>query len=159
MVSKVIGNDIALKARVALAKLKSKGSLANKLKALIAANEHGVKKVSEIFNVSRTAIYRWANELDKNGLEVMMINKARHKGGIKLKKQHREAIKGWLEENPNISIFQVKENLAKEFDLFVSKSTVHRAMQSVGFSYITPRKKHYKQNQKTMAEFKKKSAE
>ena len=64
-------NNIALKARVALAKLKSKGSLANKLKALIAANEHGVKKVSEILNVSRTAIYRWANELDTKGLEVM----------------------------------------------------------------------------------------
>jgi transposase len=158
MVSKVIGNDIALKARVALAKLKSKGSLANKLKALIAANEHGVKKVSEILNVSRTAIYRWANELDTKGLEVM-TNKAKHKGGIKLKKEHREAIKGWLEESPNISIFEVKENLTKEFGLFVSKSTVHRAMGAVGFSYITPRKKHYKQNQKTMAEFKKKSAE
>ena len=86
-------------------------------------------------------------------------NKAKHKGGIKLKKEHREAIKGWLEESPNISIFEVKENLTKEFGLFVSKSTVHRAMGAVGFSYITPRKKHYKQNQKTMAEFKKKSAE
>jgi transposase len=39
----------------------------------------------------------------------------------------------------------------------ISRSTVHRAMKSVGFSYITPRQNHYKQDKKVTEDFKKKS--
>ncbi len=48
-----------------------------------------------------------------------------------------------------------KEKLKKRFNLEVSKSTVHRAMRSVGFSYITPRQTHYKQDKKESESFKK----
>ena len=53
----------------------------------------------------------------------------------------------------------IKEKLEKEFGLEVSRATVHRAMQSCGFSYITPRKNHYKQDKIKAKEFKKKSEE
>ena len=46
-----------------------------------------------------------------------------------------------------------------KFDIEASKSTIHRAMKEVGFSYITPRKNHYKQNKEEAANFKKKSTE
>jgi predicted small secreted protein len=68
-----------------------------------------------------------------------------------------EMVKLWLEKDPNISIDSLKEMIEKEFKLKVSRSSVHNIMKSVGFSYITPRKSHYKQDQKQAEEFKKKS--
>lgn len=153
----IIGLKLANKAKQALLKLKSNGTTANKLKALIAANRHGIKKVAEVFDVGRTSIYRWADELDKEGLN-KMINNSKHQDGIKLKKNHKEKIKSWIEKNHNISIADVKENLEKQFNLQVSRSTVHRAMKEAGFSYITPRKIHYKQDKKVAEDFKKKSS-
>ena len=49
----------------------------------------------------------------------------------------------------------VKEKLEQNFNLIVSKSTTHRAMKSAGFSYITPRKTHYKQDTNESVKFKK----
>ena len=87
-----------------------------------------------------------------------MSNNSKHQDGIKLKKNHKEKIKSWIEKNHNISIADVKENLEKQFNLQVSRSTVHRAMKEAGFSYITPRKIHYKQDKTVAEDFKKKSS-
>jgi transposase len=153
----IISLKLANKAKQALLKLKSNGTTANKLKALIAANKHGIKKVAEVFDVGRTSIYRWADELDKEGLS-KMINNPKHQDGIKLRKNHKEKIKNWIEKDYNISIADVKDKLEKQFNLKVSRSTVHRAMKEAGFSYITPRKIHYKQDKKAVEDFKKKSS-
>ena len=80
---------------------------------------------------------------------------SKHKEGIKLKQSHKERIRRWLEKDPNLSIVAVRENLKKQFNLDISKSTVHRAMKSVGFSYITTRQTHYKQDKDEVDRFKK----
>lgn len=152
----IINQEIYEKAKNGLIKLKSKGTAANKLKAIMASYKHGAKKVSEIFDVDITSIYKWTIKLEKNGYE-SLTNKAKHQDGIKIKQVHRNEIKKWIEKNSNISIIQVKENLEKQFNLKVSRSTVHRAMKLAGFSYITPRQAHYKQDKKESEEFKKKS--
>ena len=135
----------------------SHGTAANKLKAIIAAYSHGSKKVSEIFDVDITSIYRWAIKLEREGYK-SLINQAKHQDGIKLKKLHKETIKKWLEKDPNISIIDVKERIEDQFDLKLSRSTIHRAMKKSGFSYITPRKNHYKQDRGKVENFKKKSS-
>jgi transposase len=142
-------------AKKALLRLKSYGTTANKLKAVISAYDNGIKKVSEVFNVHPTSIHRWAKQISNNDLD-LLINGSKHQDGIKLKQFHKEEIKKWLNKDPNISILRVKANLKKRFDLEVSLSTVHRAMKSVGFSYITPRQNHYKQDKKMTKDFKKK---
>ncbi len=60
----------------------------------------------------------------------------------------------WIEENPNITIKEVKVKILEEFGLNISKSTVHSEMQKI---YITPRPMHHKQDPKKQEEFKKKS--
>ena len=76
---------------------------------------------------------------------------------IKLKQPHKDKIKKWLESDSNYSVDQIHEKLKTYFNLTVSRSTTHRAMKEAGFSYITPRKSHYKQDQKQVEDFKKKS--
>ena len=141
----IINKEIYNKAKNGLMQLKSKGAAANKLKAIMAAYNHGSKKVSQILDVDITSIYKWTIKLDKEGYK-SLINKAKHQEGIKLKNIHKEKIKKWLEQDPNISIIAVKEKIKNRFNIDVSRSTVHRAMKDSGFSYITPRKNHYKQS-------------
>jgi transposase len=153
----IIDKTIYEKARNGLIQLQSKGTAANKLKAIMASYKYGAKKVSEIFDVDITSIYKWTVKLKKEGYQ-SLINKAKHQGGIKLTEGHKDKIKEWLAQDPSSSISKIQEKLKSYFNLDVSKSTTHRAMKEVGFSYITPRKKHYKQDQKQAEEFKKKSA-
>ena len=118
----------------------------------MASYKHGAKKVSEIFDIDITSIHKWTMKLEKEGYKSLI------KGGIKLKQIHKDKIKKWLEKDSNSSISQIHEKLEKHFDLNVSRSMVHRAMKSVGFSYITPRKHHYKQDKNKVNKFKKKSS-
>lgn len=72
-----------------------------------------------------------------------------------LNQGQREQIEKWIEENPNITIKGVKIKILEEFGLKMGRSTVHREMQKMKFSYITPRPVHYKQDKKVQEEFKK----
>jgi hypothetical protein len=58
-------------------------------------------------------------------------------------------------ENPNITIKEVIIRIQEEFGLNISKSTVHRSMQRMKFSYITPRPVHTGQDKGKQEEFKK----
>ena len=152
----IIDKDLAHKAKLALSKLKQNGVIANRLKAIIAAHNHGVGKVSEILDIDRTSLFRWASKLNRDGAE-SLINVAKHKDGIKLKNHHKEQIAKWIKTNPNMTRQSVVQKLKDKFDLEISLSTARRAMKSAGFSYITPRKHHYKQDRNEVNKFKKKS--
>ena len=52
----------------------------------------------------------------------------------------------------------VTKLILENMNIGLSPSTVHRLLQRLKFSYITPRPKHYKQNEKLKNEFKKKSS-
>jgi transposase len=153
----IIDHKLVNKAKEALLGLKQHGVKANRLKAIISAYNHGIKKASEVLDYDRTSINRWANKLNKEGAE-SLSNKAKHKEGIVLKNHHKEQIRKWLKSNPNESRQSIAKKLQDKFGIKVSLSTVQRAMKDSGFSYITPRKNHYKQDKKNVENFKKKSS-
>ena len=66
-------------------------------------------------------------------------------------------VKKWIELNPNITINALKIKIEGEWEITLSKSTVHKVMKDLNFSYITPRPRHYKQDKIAVDEFKKKS--
>ena len=80
----IIDKETYDKAKNGLIQLQSKGTAANKLKAIMASYKYGAKKVSEIFDVDITSIYKWTVKLKKDGYK-SLVNKAKHQGGIKLK--------------------------------------------------------------------------
>ena len=53
----IINKSVYEKAKNGLTQLQSKGTAANKLKAIMASYKHGAKKVSEIFDIDITSIY------------------------------------------------------------------------------------------------------
>ncbi|QKX03315.1 hypothetical protein GOY07_00870 [Wolbachia endosymbiont of Litomosoides sigmodontis] len=60
-----------------------------------------------------------------------------------------------MQENPNITIKEIIIRIQKKFDLNVSKTTVHRNMQKMKFSYITPRSIQNEQDKSKQKELKK----
>lgn len=140
-----------------LKKIKIEGTLFKKLQAVKLAYEHGIKETSEFLNIFPVSIRNWARLINQDKIDSLKIG-TKHQEGIKLKKLHKERIKKWLEKDPNISIISIKEKIKNQFNIDVSKSTIHRAMKDSEFSYITPRKNHYKQDKERIEDFKKKSA-
>lgn len=156
MGKKLIDEAVYKSAQQALAKMGNNGTTANKLKAVSAAFKHGVHKVAAVFDVNPSSIYRWSKKI-KNGDFESLVNQRKLKDGIVLKSKHKTEIAEWLKADPNHTIASVMLKLKEHFDITPSKSTVHRAMQACGYSYITPRPKHYKQDKTKVQEFKKKS--
>jgi transposase len=65
-----------------------------------------------------------------------------HRRKTILNQSQRKQIEVWIQENPNITIKEVRIRIQEKFGLNVSKSTVHRNMRRMKFSYITPRLVH-----------------
>ena len=150
----IITESTYLLAQKELKKLRNEGTLFKKLQAVKLAYEHGIKNTSDFLNVFPVSIRNWAKVINEGDISSLKIG-SKHKDGIKIKRHHKEKVKLWLEKDPNLSINSLKDMLEKSFRLKVSRSSVHNIMKSVGFSYITPRKHHYKQDKAEVNNFKK----
>lgn len=150
----IIDKELFKKAEASMKKMGKVGTVGKKLNAVIASYKHGIKLASEVMGVSRASIYLWSRQIKEGKIEELR-NKSKHQDGIKVKKVHKEAIKVCLTENPGLGIKEVKQLLEEQYNIAVSRSTVHRAMRNCGFSYITPRKQHYKQDKESTEIFKK----
>ena len=157
MVKTIISDRTYFIAQKELRKLKVEGTLFKKLQAVKLAYEHGIKETSEFLGVFPVSIRNWAKLINQDDLSSLKIG-SKHKDGIKLKNHHKEQIEKWIKMNPNITRQSVIQKLKDKFDLEISLSTARRAMKSVGFSYITPRKNHYRQDKKEVSKFKKRSS-
>ena len=106
----IIDEKVYEAANAAVKKVGKKGTVAKKLQAVIASYKHGVSKASEVLDVSRGSIHIWAKQLKSGDFEGL-INKSKHQEGLKLKDKHKEQIKDWLENNPNMTIKEVRLKL------------------------------------------------
>jgi transposase len=158
MVKSIISETTYSVAKKELKKLKAEGTIFKKLQAVKLAYEHGIKDTAKFLGVFPVSIRNWAKLINKNEIDSLKIG-SKHKDGIKLKTHHKEEIAKWIKIDPNITRQLVVQKLRDEFNLTISLSTARRAMKLIGFSYITPRKNHYKQDKKEIIKFKKKSTE
>lgn len=150
----IISQDTYLAAQRELSKLKIEGTIFKKLQAVKLAYEHNIKETAEFLNIFPVSIRNWAKLINDGQIDDLKIA-SKHKEGTKLKSIHKSSIKKWLSSDPNLTIKGVRLKLKSKYKLLVSKSTVHRAIKNNEFSYITPRKIHYKQNKIEVNKFKK----
>jgi len=154
-VSKLLDDGVVEYAKRSLKKVGKDALLVRKLQAVISAKKHGISKVAEVYDISRTTLTSWIKHLRNQALERLKAPPER-KRKSRLNDQHRMQIKEWIEENSQLTINQVHERIKQEFEIELSRATVHREMQKLGLAYITPRPKHFKQQAAQVDEFKKK---
>jgi len=156
MTIKLITDELYQKAIKALSETNDINRVSIRLKAIIAAKEHGVNLVSKIFNITSNTLRNWVKSFSEKGEEALMYQKGRGRKS-KISDEHRDAILAWVKEDCNLTINKILILLNKQFGLQSSKSAVHRVLLDLNLSYITPRPQHYKQDPTQRDEFKKKS--
>ena len=156
--SNLLDQKVVRIAKEELKKLGHYGYVSKKLQAVIAASENGIKDVARIYNVSRNSITSWIKSIKKMDIESLKAPKTRKRKQI-LNNELMNIVKDWIIENPNIIAKELRDRVAKEFNIGLSLSTAYRAIKRLNFSYISPRPRHYKKDEKLGKEFKKKSRE
>jgi transposase len=154
-ITKIIDKELESKAQKALDEVGSDGVVALRLKAIIASYKHGLKKVSEVYDINRSSLHRWAALFKKGGAAA--IKNIPKPSRSKLSIEQQDQIKSWVLSDSGLTIKAIKIQIKENFDINLEKSSIHRMLKKLGFSHITGRKKHYKSNESAQSEFKKKS--
>jgi transposase len=151
-----IKSTIIEEAEIALKGLKfSKISI--KLKAIAALKNNSMLKVAEVFEINRNTLRNWVNSFAEGGVKA--LEAIRQTGQpSKLNNQQKEwVIEQVKDYTKNWTIARLCLAVFDKFAIKISESTMRRVLKNSGFSYITPRPKHYKQVAEKGEEFKKKS--
>ena len=154
--SKFLDDALVLQASEGLKELGKSAIISRKLQAIISARTHGISKVALINNVARTTLAFWIKSL-RNGSISDLKPKPKATRLVLLGEVEKKIILKWLEKDPNLTIKKIRLLIKKEMRIEVSKSTVHRLIKKSGFSHITARPIHYKQDKEKLEEFKKNS--
>lgn len=152
----LITDDLYKKAVKQLEQMSKDNRAAIRLRAIVAAKEHGVNRVSAIFGITSNTLRLWVKNFQSGGLAQLDYKKGRGRKS-NLLQIHRDAILMWLKDDCNLTINQLLQKLEQKFELKSSKSALHRVLKTLKLSYITPRPQHYKQDKEKQEEFKKKS--
>ena len=153
--SKLLTEEIVQQAQMGLETLGQNGMIALKLKAIISAKKHGLTTVADVFGTTKATLISWIKRMDES-LEHLNVQPGRGRKSL-LSLEEETTVKDWISQDSQLTIDQVKIKIEAELGKCLGRSTIHRLMKKLSFSYITPRPRHYKQDVKILQEAKKKS--
>lgn len=152
--SKLLDDQVVERAKSQLKIIGKAGLMARKLNAVIAAKKHGISEVAKIYNITRTTLTSWIKHIKNDAIEKLKAPPERKKKS-KINDLQRQQILEWIKANSQLTIKAIRIRIEESFDIKISKSTVHREIQKLNYSYIKPRPRHFKQDQIKVDEFKK----
>lgn len=155
-ISKLVDEALYTKAKEALKVVVKGGEVSHKLQAIKSAREHGISKVADVFDITRTTLMSWIDRFASYGTEGLKIREGRGRKH-RLSNAETEQIRIMIEDNPNITIKALGIKISELFDKRLSVGAIHNLITKLKFSYITPRPSHHKKDKSSMSEFKKKS--
>jgi len=153
-ISSAISEDLVLKCKIALKQQGRSGEVSRRLQAIISAKNHNISKVSSIFGITRATLFKWIKDFEKESINGLIISKGRGRRKI-FDNKSEDKIRKIIEKNPNITAKLLQKTIEDKMDIKAGIATIYRLIKRLGFSYITPRKYHYKQDKIEVAEFKK----
>lgn len=153
--SKLLTPKVVQQAQKGLESIGQNGVIALKLKAIISAQKYGITTVAKVFGITKATLISWIKRLEES-LNQLTVQPGRGRKSL-LTIEEKTTIKEWLSHDSQLTIDQVKMKIEQKMGKCLGRTTVHRLMQKLSFSYITPRPKHYKQEAEILEEAKKKS--
>lgn len=133
-----------------------------KLRAIVAAEERSVVEVADIIGVGKSTLYRWIEEFSSGGVEELKDKESGHREP-KLKEEHKEQIKKWLNtrrnskgERVNWTLEKLRQEIKECFGIEITIMPLWRHVHKMGFEKLRPRPKHYKADPEQQEQFKKK---
>jgi transposase len=101
-VSQLITEEVAALAEKSLKELGKASVLARKLQAICAAKKHGIKKIAEIYDISRTTLTGWISNFKSGSLTALTHKPKKPRSPITA--EHKILIKKWLEQENRMTI-------------------------------------------------------
>lgn len=151
----LITEEVYKRALNQLSKITKDNRIAIRLRAIVSAKEQGVGIVAKVFNINPNTLRVWVKNFKDGDVNDLEYKYGRGRKS-NIKNEDYDVIQEWIEKDSNLTINKIIRRLEKELNVKTSKSAVHRALKKLSLSYITPRPKHYKQDQIKQEEFKKK---
>ena len=154
-ISKLLDDHVASLAESGLKKVGRYGIVANRLKIILIAKEHGITEVCRVHGISRTTLTDWIKRLSSGGSDALVNKPKKPQSPLN---DHEDTIRKWIEENHNITVRELLVKTYDELGITVGQTSMRRVIKKLNFSYITPRPQHHKQDDSLHQEFKKKSS-
>ncbi len=154
--TKLISQTLFNKALSELEVLGKYGKLSTRLQLIIISKNTNISTASKALNFSRASIVKWIKRFDKDGISGLIDKKGRGRkllANVEILSRLKELIKA----DSTITIKKMRLEINNKFHLNISKSTIHNYIKSLGYSNITGRPMHYKQEQSKLEDFKKNS--
>ena len=155
--SNAISDSLYAQAKASLKKAGRGGEVGRRLQAIISAKTHGITAVAKIYDITRATLMSWIRNFEKESMEGLSIKAGRGRKS-KMGPEIEEDVRARIKANPSITIDQLRLKVTGKHGINIGRSTIHRLMKRLSFSYITPRPRHYKSDKDLQEEFKKKSA-
>jgi transposase len=128
-----------------------------KLMVIVALGENSISKVSELFGFSRNTLKSWVRGFSKHGIKGLEDKPRAGKKPKLTDFQQKYLLQLAGDYKEGYTLTKLKYKVAQKYGIEVHETTIFRILKKHGFSYITPRPKHYKQDENQVQEFKKKS--
>jgi len=154
--SKLLDEKLVNRAKEGLKKLGKSGLVARKLQAIIAAKKYGITKAALYYFTTKKSLIKWIKGLKEESIQALEVQAGRGSKSL-LNRAQEEEVRGWIEDNCNITANNIKLLIYDRMSIKLSLSTIYRVIDKLKFSYITPRPRHYKKDEKLGEEFKTKS--
>jgi transposase len=156
--SLLLSQELAESAKSELKKLGGNALIARKLEAIIAACSYGITEVAKVFNIRHMTLRSWIKRFLENRCERLKAPPSRRRKSI-LNDSDRGIIREIIDENSQVTIDFMVRKVQEICGKKISRSSMHREMQKLKYSYITPRPQHYKQDKEKADTFKKTSTQ
>ena len=154
--SSIINDNLINKCHIALKLQGKSGKVARRLQAIISSKDHNISIVSSIFGITRATLTKWIKDFEKESIEGLLVKNGRGRKRI-FNNQNDQEIRNIIKHNPNITPKSLQKIIDNKLNIKAGIATIYRLMHRLGFSYITPRKNHYKQDKQEVDKFKKNS--
>lgn len=154
--SAIINENLINKCHIALKIQGKSGKVARRLQAIISSKDHNISVVSSVFGITRATLTKWIKDFEKESISGLLVKSGRGRKKI-FNHQNDQEIRNIIKNNPNITAKSLQKIIDNKLNIKVGIATIYRLMHRLGFSYITPRKNHYKQDKNEVDIFKKNS--
>lgn len=151
--SRLLTEEVVEKATAGLKQLGKTGALSIKLMAIISSKKNGITASCAAFGITKATLISWIKRLDSS-LEQLTVQKGRGRKAL-LQESQEDQVHRWILEDPHMTIDKLRLKLLENFGIKMARTTAHRLMKRLQFSYITPRPRHYKQDPNILEDAKK----
>ncbi|MBL0318445.1 MAG: helix-turn-helix domain-containing protein [Alphaproteobacteria bacterium] len=134
--TKLLTDIVVSRARIGLEEVGKSGAIAIKLRIVLAAQEHGISAVCNIMGVTKASVISWIKALRDGSFETLSVKPGRGRKPL-LSPSQQEEIRKWLESDPQLTIEAIQQKISKTMQVKLGRSTVHRLIKKMRFSYIT----------------------